>query len=56
MINSGDTAWVLISAALVFIMVPGLGSSATTQPVGIAGCARRRFGDSTSVRFATMNP
>jgi len=25
MINSGDTAWVLISAALVFIMVPGLG-------------------------------
>ena len=24
MINTGDTAWVLISAALVFIMTPGL--------------------------------
>ena len=25
MIDTGDTAWVLISAALVFIMTPGLG-------------------------------
>ena len=24
MINTGDTAWVLISAALVFLMTPGL--------------------------------
>ena len=24
-IDTGDTAWVLISAALVFIMTPGLG-------------------------------
>ncbi|MDR1430753.1 MAG: ammonia channel protein, partial [Propionibacteriaceae bacterium] len=23
-INAGDTAWVLISAALVFVMTPGL--------------------------------
>ena len=25
MIDTGDTAWVLISAALVFLMTPGLG-------------------------------